>query len=282
VAFFIGSAAVCGLPPLNGFIGELLIYGAAWVGVIQSPEPLLASFLVIGSLALIGGLALACFVKIFGIAFLGEPRSDQAAQVREVPWPMYVPMGVMSMLCIGIGLLNPLALGVVARGAFDLLPFSPAEIRLEGWNLLWIGHRLSILFFGLYGAGLLLLLFRWFLLSRRALEQRGTWDCGYAVPTARMQYSGSSLIWPILECFRVLVRPRIQGEDVRNLFPKGARIETQTDDLVMKGIYVPFFHMVERFAARLRFIQEGRNQLYVLYLALTILTLLIWKLGFSA
>ena len=110
--FLIGAAAISGLPPLNGFVSEFLIYLGAVAGLGgqagAAPAWPLMSVLVVGGLALIGGLAAACFTKAFGIVFLGEPRSDEAAHAHEAGAAMRWPMVVLAGLCVLIGLAAPL------------------------------------------------------------------------------------------------------------------------------------------------------------------------------
>ena len=110
--FLIGAAAISGLPPLNGFVSEFLIYLGAMAGLGSRPTPLpawpLMSVLVVGGLALIGGLAAACFTKAFGIVFLGEPRSAEAAARPRSRRGDAVADGVLAGLCVLIGLAAPL------------------------------------------------------------------------------------------------------------------------------------------------------------------------------
>ena len=100
-AFLVGSIAICGLPPLNGFISEFMIYYGAFAGTIADGLKLFVpALLVIGSLALIGGLALACFTKAYGIIFLGEPRSEHASKAHEAGFAMQFSMWVLAALCV--------------------------------------------------------------------------------------------------------------------------------------------------------------------------------------
>ncbi|HSF03349.1 MAG TPA: proton-conducting transporter membrane subunit, partial [Solirubrobacterales bacterium] len=103
LAFLIGSAAICGLPPLNGFISELWIFlGLFRAGIARGWESA-APIALIPVLALIGGLALICFVKVFGVVFLGEPRHEHAAAATESPRGMLWPMAPLAGACLWIG-----------------------------------------------------------------------------------------------------------------------------------------------------------------------------------
>ena len=117
------------------------------------------------------------------------------------------------------------------------------------------------------------------LLSARHVTQSNTWDCGYAAPSARMQYTASSFAGPFMILFRMFLRPRTRLTAPQDLFPRQASFHSETPDIFRDYLYRPIFLGVAWAASRLRWLQHGRIQLYVLYIALTILVLLIWKLG---
>src|SRR5439155_4458678 len=104
--FLVGAVAICGLPPLNGFISELLVYLGLFRSLAGSPGAALGA----PALALVGALALACFVKAFGAVFLGDPRSRRSEQLHEAPWPMLLPMWVLAACCAVIGILPSIVL----------------------------------------------------------------------------------------------------------------------------------------------------------------------------
>jgi formate hydrogenlyase subunit 3/multisubunit Na+/H+ antiporter MnhD subunit len=285
LSFLIGAAAICGLPPLNGFVGEVLIYVAAFSGMAQAglppgPPRLLLGTLAVGSLALIGGLAAACFARAAGIALLGEPRSTEAADARDPGWAMRWPMGVLAAACGVIALLSP----GIPRVMLAVLPtLVPAELwpgvqdsLASARGPLWMVCGGSLIVFGLV---LFLAAVRRLLLSGRPVEHRVTWDCGYVAPTPRMQYTASSFTWPLVYLFRMLLRPNVDIRAPQGLFPGRTAIHTDTPDPFREGLYRPLFLAVAWLVARLRWLQQGRIQLYVLYIALTLLALLVWKLG---
>ena len=128
-AFLVGACTISGLPPLNGFVSELLIYLGALAGVAEGNRAsghswALLGVLVIGGLALIGGLAGACFTKAFGCVFLGEPRSAQAHDGREAGSTMRVAMLLLAGACIVIGLTAPLWPIVMEGAVLQLIPAS--------------------------------------------------------------------------------------------------------------------------------------------------------------
>lgn len=279
-SFLLGSAAISGLPPLNGFVSEFLIYLGAFRAVSSETVPVgvrLAGILALVSLAMIGGLASACFVKATGTVFLGESRNPQAKEVREAGLSMLLPMGALSLLCVLVGLGGPIVLRVLWNllGVFPFAGLLAEGIRDEAAGPLgWVSLTVGMLF--LIGAVLLIL--RKALLRGKPRAAAVTWDCGYAAPSPRMQYTSSSFAAPILELFRPALRTRTRGRLPDALFPRSADLHTHTGDIFRSGLFGPIFRMVEAAARRLRPLQHGQIQSYVLYLAVTLLALLVWKL----
>jgi hydrogenase-4 component B len=286
LAFLIGAAAISGLPPLNGFVSEFLIYAGALQGVLSvnygSAIPLLA---VIAGLALIGGLAAACFAKAFGIVFLGEPRSDHPAHAHESSCGMVVPMLIMAAGCLFIGLLGfaivramPVVLADLIR-AIGPAELTPSSIQKELWTA--SGYLKSFTYGGLAilaSIGLIALL-RHRLLSGRNVGEAPVWDCGYAAPNARMQYTASSFAQPIIDFFDIFHSERKRFQAPRGYFPQKASFETETLDTSQESVYRPIFETAERILSKMRVMQHGRIQLYVLYIVLTLIVLFFWKLN---
>jgi hypothetical protein len=181
-----------------------------------------------------------------------------------------------------IGLLGPVVIRVIQplmAGVFTpAIATTTADAGLDVASLLWRISAASVLLLALV-LGLWLLRRR--LLVGRSVTQAGTWDCGYAAPTARMQYTASSFAWPIINMFRLLLQPRLNRRLPSGLFPKQASFESSTDDVFIRYLYAPIFRGFGWLADRLRWVQHGRNQLYVLYIAVTLLILLLWKLGIA-
>jgi hypothetical protein len=117
------------------------------------------------------------------------------------------------------------------------------------------------------------------LLANRTVTQAGTWDCGYAAPTSRMQYTGSSFASPILGMFRYILRPVAEVHEPDGLLPSRASAHTHTADLFTERLFRPAFLAVRWLSGRLKWMQQGHIQLYVLYIALAAMVLLAWKLG---
>jgi hypothetical protein len=117
------------------------------------------------------------------------------------------------------------------------------------------------------------------LVSGREIGTAATWDCGYAEPTPRMQYTSSSFAQPLTTLFGPLLRPVVRFAPPTGLFPRQASFASDTPDLAHRGVFVPVFRLVDRAGTKLRWLQHGNVHLYVLYIALTLLVLLVWQLG---
>ena len=236
--------------------------------------PLLA---VIAALALIGGLAAACFTKAFGMVFLGEPRSEHGSHAHETGWAMRLPMLALAAGCVLIGLFAPAVVGRL-QPVLENVTGQRAEIVSE-----YLISATGPLAFVVIGAvAFLLLLFVLILLRRgllagRQVEQSVTWGCGYAQPTARMQYTASSFAQPLTDLFRPLLGTRKKVVPPRGFFPTEAALETVTPDLTHEEMYRPMFERVNEWLSQVRWLQHGKVQLYVLYIAVTLIVLLVWK-----
>ena len=280
LAFAIGAAAICGLPPLNGFVSELLVFSGGLHAVSLPSIPLAAAgAAAMAALALISGLAAACFTKAFGISFLGEPRSTAAAGAREPVWSMVVPMLLLAAACAGVGilgwiavsLLSPLAAELAGRAAAD----GPVLVAAARGGL----EKVTLVAAAAAALALALTLLRALLLRGRAVGSAGTWDCGYVKPGARMQYTSSSFAQPLTAMFKGLLATRRKGRRIDTPFPEHAELSTETADAFAERIFLPGFRGIGGVFSRLRWLQHGRLQLYVLYIAAALVILLVWRLA---
>ncbi len=281
--FLLGSVAICGLPPLNGFVSEFLIYICAYSGLVDAHGLLAVSALVaIAGLALIGGLAAACFSKAFGIIFLGEPRSKISRTIKEIRSEMLLGMVVPALVCVAIGLLGPMAFRFVWPAVLVLGGGSQMGGELLANDL--ISSILEIMLHITWGAlafallVALLVMIRALLLRRRVVTKTGTWDCGYAKPMARMQYSASSFAQPLISLFNYFVWSQKEVRAPLGLFPDKAHFHSRPKDTFREGLIVPLFRSVRWGMARLRWLQHGHLHFYILYIALAALILVLVEL----
>ena len=277
--FLIGAVAISGLPPLNGFVSEFLIFLGAFKGGVSTGGAIAVPLLVlVAGLALIGGLAVACFTKAFGIVFLGEPRSEHVSHAHEADWTMRLPMLILAAGCVLIGLFAPVVVGSLQAVLENLTHLQPAAVSE---NLAAVASPLAWVVIGTVAFLLLLLaliLLRRGLLAGRRVETSVTWGCGYAQPTARMQYTASSFAQPLMDLFRPLLGTKKKISPPRGFFPEEAALKTVTPDISHEEVYRPVFGRINEWLSQLRWVQHGKVQLYVLYIAVTLIVLLIWEL----
>lgn len=271
-ALFLGGAvAISGLPPLNGFISEWLIYLGAFQALKQPGATLGAVVLAAPVLALIGGLALACFVKVFGITFLGEPRSQAAARAHEVAPQMLGPMAFLFLLCAWIGLFPSTLRGFLLDATANWTGTPSGELPIEAMASL---SRLE-----LAGWLLVVLLTTAFLLlrarTRKAPRDIGTWGCGYQFPAVRMQYTASSFADSLVQLLRFGLLSERHGGRVSGLFPESKHFFCHTPDVVLDRMLIPAFRGAGWLCRQLRAMcHNGSMSLYLLYVLLAVVVLL--------
>lgn len=268
--FLVGAVAICGLPPLNGFISEFLIYLGLLRPLSVAGSGGAALAFAAPVLAMIGALAVACFIKVYGVVFLGNPRTAGAASATESPWAMRLPMLVLAGACLAIGLAPGLAVPALERaGAVigpDLVgragPLS-ALVPLASLSVV------AALLLGLVAAAAIALS-----ASVRTGSRALTWDCGYAGPTARMQYTASSFAQGIVRLFSTVLRPDTHPPVLQGTFPGPTSMHSHVADGVLDGWLLPSALRVQgRFRWFHRF-QQGLTQHYVLFIVLALMLLL--------
>jgi hydrogenase-4 component B len=273
--FVVGAVAICGLPPLNGFVSELLVYlgfldivttrpGALWlIGVVSA-----------ALLALVGTLAVACFVKVLGAVFLGEPRSSAAANAREAGRAMVGPLIVLAALCFVIGLGAP----VVAPALDHAVAAWAPELRLRPTGDLAPLSMVAVVYVPLIA---LTVAAGWWLARRirGAPAAVGTWDCGYAAPSPRMQYTSSSFAQMLVKAFAWVLRPDVKRPEISGPFPTPGEFTTDVRDTVLDRLLVPSVERVDEQRRWVTWMQRGSAHAYILYILATLVVLLLWKGG---
>jgi len=266
MAVFPGVLAVSALPPFNGFVSEWLLYrgffaaclgGGAWT-----------EGLALTALAVTGGLAGVAFAKFFGFVFLGVARSPEAEAAHDPGPAMLGPMRVLAGLCLALSLGSALLLPLLDRVVAILYP-GPGPLLAQGLDReLWLFAAMAALLLGL-GAGALL----WLRSPAPRPVRPGTWDCGYARPTARMQYSASSFADGWGE-FMPGLKSRVRR--IKALFPHSIGFHSGFLDPVGEGFVAP---RAERLAERLqryRGLQQGQLPMYLLYILVTLVGMFLW------
>lgn len=255
LAFLVGAAGLAGLPPLGGFVTELLLL----ISAVQAMQHnLLAGLVTLLTVALVAGLALAAFTKAFGIAFLGEPRGQRAARATDPGALMLVPQAILATGAVALAALTPW-----------LLSHSFPEQAAILASVLSFAGLVVTLAAALYAL-------RSQLLKTRPVGSAPTWDCGYLAPSARMEYTGLSFTQPLTDLFASVLHHRVRQPRMEPIFPAEESFSDETPDLFEDEVYRPMLEGLERLSGLLRRLQHGRVQLYVLYVLVTLVGLLAW------
>ncbi len=272
---WIGAASICGLPPFNGFISEWLVYDGLLGGELGYAR---YAMLSAAALALIGGLAAACFTKAYGALTLGEPRAEAAAAAADPGQLMLWPMAVLAGSCLVIGICPGPFVSSAARCAATIGRFPPAS------TLPMIAGGMAALgIIGLMGASALglagvLWLWRGALLRTREVGAASTWGCGFTQPTARMQYTASSYASPLVRAFDGVLKPEFQFHPPAGYWPRRSSYHSHTPDLTLDRALIPAAASAKGALAVVRRLQHGRLQYYLLYVLGFLVAVLFWKL----
>ena len=229
--FIIGSVAICGLPPFNGFISEFLIYAGMIVGL---PAPDTASFITLivalASLALIGTMAILCFTKATGVMFLGLERSDLAKSVEsDVEKIMLLPMGILAIFTLLIGLFPQYILIPVSSAVSVLIHSNQVIIYRLFAGVANIMQVLSVLFLIFLAMVACVGLIKYLLCKNSS--KHVTWGCGYDRPNAKMQYSASSYADLFISTLKPMFKRISHIKKPKELFPKEAYYEVEIEEI---------------------------------------------------
>jgi hydrogenase-4 component B len=266
--FGVGCLAVAGLPPLNGFVSEWLIYLGLFDLASRRDLPFGAAIPAILLLATAGAMALACFVKAAGIVFLGAPRTKAATRAHECGSWMRGAMLVLAAGCLLAGLVPGLLLPMLSRAT-------------GSWNPAWatwgeaaapLGQlgsvQLMVAGLGAWGASEL-----WRRANANGLRRGPTWDCGYSGPTPRMQYTSGSFAGIVSGWFRWILRPETVLRRPHGLLPGEAHGRERVPETVLEGVVRPAARWVMRVSTATRRLQHGRLSIYILYVVVGLVAL---------
>jgi formate hydrogenlyase subunit 3/multisubunit Na+/H+ antiporter MnhD subunit len=285
--FLVGCAAISALPPLNGFVSEWLTFQA----ILLSPElPSWGLRLLVPAvgalLAMSAALAAACFVKAFGVTFLGRPRTIAAERARETDSISLAAMIVFATLCFVVGILPGLFIDALApvvqamagermpvQGSVEWLSIVPIADSRSSYNGL-----LVFVFMALSGS---LTAFAIHRLASDRLRRTPAWDCGYPDASPRTQYTADSFAQPIRRVFGTVVFAARERTDMPSPGdPRPARLVVIVRDLIWESIYAPLAAGVWTFSERLNRLQflTIRQYLSLVFGALVtlLLVLAIW------
>lgn len=266
--FLIGSIAIGGLPPLNGFISEFLIYtgflnGINTIGLTHSTLMILS----LASLAFIGGLSLLTFTKTFGTIFLGNPRQELHNPPSEVSIWMRVPQYFIVAIMLSIGLFPQFYFSVTLQLIQSVLPVS-SQINLDDFmpmaTLMGNVGKYAMLFLGLLVAVYFL---RNYFVKLHPAQKAETWGCGYVAPNVQMQYSGKSFSKSLGKLMGIVVNEKKKYIEIEagEIFPKTRSHNSHFVDFFENSIVDKVTKRLLKVLNYFQFIQNGKVQMYVIY-----------------
>jgi formate hydrogenlyase subunit 3/multisubunit Na+/H+ antiporter MnhD subunit len=287
VFFLIGCVSISALPPFNGFVSEWLTFQAFLLSPMLS-HPLLRLLMPLGAamLALTGALAAACFVKVYGITFLGQWRGHQKPEhIHEVGLSMRLGMLLAALSCFLLGILPTWVIGWLDTIPEQLCGSKIAESAGKfGWMWLTpIAHQRAsysgpVVFIGICAV----VAVTWLLLHIRAtsVSRVPIWDCGFEKLTPRMQYTASSFSMPIRRVLGFLFAVREQVEIVPHTnhpaMPGGLQYRLRIRDRFWSWLYTPQGDAAFWIARQVSKLQHGHIQIYLLYSFITLIVLLVF------
>lgn len=275
----VGTLAIAGLPPLNGFVSEWLLL-QAFLFTPQIPHAFINMLVPLGAAALALTVALAAYVlvKFYGVIFLGQPRETSLVNAHDANWLERLGLGWLAVSCVLIGVFPQLALRIAAAVTRQSLgdsvkssstiwwiaPIAPAQASYSGLILL-----VGIL--GVFGVAFILVR----LLVHGRIRRTTAWDCGYPWQTSRMQDTAEGFGQPIRHMFGTFFR---MERDLPSPDDRSPQYRIHIEDRLWRAIYLPIARGVQWLADMISILQGGRLSVYLLYSFLTLIALLIFVL----
>lgn len=266
ILFLISAIAICGIPPLNGFVSEFIIYSGLYHWLQNATLAwLIVIIFSILALVMVGGLAILCFTKAFGIVFLGSPRHEIHNEVKEAPFVQLIPLYIIAAFIVFIGLFPKFFLTLLEKPAgllsgnqfFTILTFqgkAMSALQPIGWAAM-----------GFLVLVVLILFIRKLVQRNSKIEVSPTWGCGYVAPTAKLQYTAGSFVRSYGKLFGAIILWFKNEKEVKGIFPTDGHYESHTYDKLEKWIVDKPIIAIKSFMGRFLFLQNGKLQYSILY-----------------
>lgn len=283
--FLVGCLSISSLPPFNGFVSEWLTFQSFLLSPAL-PSPILNLLIPLGAalVALTGALGARCFIKVYGVTFLGKWRGEHQTEAHEANWPMKIGMLMAAVACLALGVLPTFVIGWMdiipetmfganisaSAGAFGWLWLTPVAAERASYSppIIFIGIIIVI--------AIVYLVFH----SRGGSVRRvPTWDCGFAKLTSRMQYNSTSFSMPTRRIygflFNIKETVKYGSNQYLPMFHNKFNYQLKVRDRLWQICYKPFADVSFWIARRAGRLQHGRIQIYLLYSFITLIVLLV-------
>jgi len=266
VLFLLAAIAICGLPPLNGFISEFIIFGGLYNWLYSANLlSLLTIVFSVGGLVLIGGLALLCFTKAFSIVFLGTSRENNIDEIRETGFWQLFPMYMTVSLMILIGLFPSFFINAL-QAPVNLF----THHIVFNLNLIKVGaidslRTVNWIFFAFILFVILVIFLRKYLSGNKIIGTGPTWGCAYGNMGSKQQYSAGSFV----RSYSKLAKPILEIEkkeiEISEVFPSEKHYKTDSYDKI-EHLFIDYpLKLIEKITYLFLFLQNGQLQRYILY-----------------
>ncbi len=264
--FLLAAIAISGIPPFNGFISEFIIYSGFYSWMQGSMlGPLMTIIFSVLALVLIGGLALLCFTKAFGIVFLGQPRHAFHHEVSEVPFLQLLPLYLIAFFIVFIGIFPQFFLNGLSRSVHLLTGILPDSSLPLPEKFIKILQPVSWGIWIFIGITLIVFMGRKLITRKRTVACGPTWGCGYVAPTMKQQYTAGSFVRPYSKLFRPILLSSKSQKEISGIFPSGGSYETHIYDRLEKYFIDNPIAAYKSLLGKFLFLQNGKLQLYILY-----------------
>ena len=264
--FLIGSVAICGIPPFNGFISEFIIYMGFFktANVLKNYYPILMLMFVV-ALAFVGGLAVACFTKVNSIMFLGSERKE----VKHFHTSIYdyISLGILAAFCIVIGFYPQPFVGIVNKvihNGFISGDSSSALVDIDWFYFTVIFSSIVVGIFILY-------IIKIKLENKYGRRTSAAWGCGYEKLTPRMQYTASSFADELNTIPKTVLVYRKKVEVSENAFPLPSKFESHSEDFVDSKIILPAFNILRTLISKIEFLSQTDIRYYIAFILIVII-----------
>lgn len=287
--FLIGAISISALPPFNGFASEWLTFQSLIFGIGSGGGMLVKVTFVIATtfLAFTGGLAVACFVKAFGVSFLARPRSYEAKKATESGWSMQIGMALTALLTLILGVFSAPVMVFLTKIVMQLkgltdyskiVNFRKEVILLDNWVTML---NMPTILVGLI-LGLILTWLITYVVSRQ--QKRvfyNTWECGAPGLTPRMEITSTAFARSLIVMFGGILRPTKQNQieysdaDSR-YFSLSRTVTLSTRNVYEEKVYRPIQSILHFLSEKTASIQSGNLNQYLSYIFVILALLLIW------
>ncbi|PIQ08210.1 MAG: hydrogenase [Ignavibacteriales bacterium CG18_big_fil_WC_8_21_14_2_50_31_20] len=263
--FLIGSVAISGIPPFNGFISEFIIYMGFFntADELKNYYPILMLLFAVG-LAFVGGLAVACFTKVNSIMFLGSERKE----VKHFKTSIYdyISLGILAALCVVIGFYPQPFVGVVNKVISSSFITGNSSSALIDIDWLYFTIIFTSIAFGIF----ILALIKIKIEKKYGRRTSAAWGCGYNNLNPRMQYTASSFADELNRIPQSVLVYHKKFEVSETAFPLPSKFESHSKDFVDSNIAMPLFNLLRLMVAKLKYLQQTDIRYYIAFILIII------------